>query len=357
MLGAMSRGWAVLAATLLAAACSKDTLTPSGRALGDDVGPLFRVHNDTGVARDAIPVADAEAPPDTGTATTAGPDAGEIADVEAAADAPAVAPDAEAQDALAPDAGFPPAPIDAIDSLDVYLNLGDSMGAGYNAGSGRGYAPLLFQNHSAYPAWAQATLQARHPTAGLTNRARSGATSSDVVGQSALLPDPRGGEAIVTVYAGGNDFNDDIRTMLSASLTQTAINRWQQNMTTVLTRVRARYDQPIVVLATIHDPTGGTGTIPANFNDGFCRTIRDPRFTDGFRMRVLANLTAFNDAIRAFAQAQGALLLDAHALFLAHGMNAQGADRWLDDDCAHATNEGHHQLRRELWRLLTNETR
>lgn len=315
------------------------------RAADADAGGPER---DAGDPRDAAPLPDARAYLDAAPAPL---------------DASEALPDASALDAGpgTVDAGAPP-PMAAIDALTVYLNLGDSFGAGYNAGSGRGYAALLCENVPAYPAWVGHDLSSAAPGLRCRNRAESGATSDDVAGgQSAVLPDPGAGDAIVTVYVGGNDFNDNLQTIISETATRLAISRWEQNLAVVVSRLRARYDDPangrvlVLVLATIHDPTGGLGTIPPTFDRGFCATIQSPLFTPALRARAIANLGAFNDAIRAFAAANGAIVLDSEALFRAHGMNAPAGDRWLDDDCTHGTDEGHHQVRRELWRLLTGE--
>jgi hypothetical protein len=46
---------------------------------------------------------------------------------------------------------------------------------------------------------------------------------------------------------------------------------------------------------------------------------------------------------------------DNHAVFLAHGMNATGADRWLSNDCAHPNDAGHHAIRAEVGGVLTGD--
>jgi len=253
-----------------------------------------------------------------------------------------------------------PTPLNDLDDVTLHLNLGDSFGAGYNAGSGRGYAPIVHHNHDAYPAYASHNIKARFAGASFVNRAESGATSAGVVGQAGSLPESGDGDVVVTIYTGGNDFNDEISVMLFPAATEAAINQWRSNLTEVLGRLRAAYDDPgagrnlIVVIATIHDPTGGTGSIPPEFDDGFCGTIQ--QVPAGLGATAVANLGTFNDAIRQFAIDEGATLLDANALFLDHGMNAPGDARWIDTDCAHGTNEGHHQVRKEIWRLLTGDT-
>lgn len=249
-------------------------------------------------------------------------------------------------------------PIDDLDEVTLHLNLGDSMGAGYNADSGRGYAPLLHHNHAAYTAYAQHNLQAHFPGCQLTSRASSGDTSGDVVGQSNNLPGSTG-DTVVTIYVGGNDFNDNAQTMLLTSATQAAIDNWVGNMTTVMTRLRNAYDAPaagrklVVLIATIHEPTDGTGTIPSQYTDGFCSQLQ--QVPAGLVQVVMDNYNLFNAAIRDFAAAQGAIIIDTQALFFGHGLTVPVQDQWMDTDCAHATNEGHHQVRREIWFLLTGQ--
>ena len=50
----------------------------------------------------------------------------------------------------------------------------------------------------------------------------------------------------------------------------------------------------------------------------------------------------------------GGYLVDNHAVFMDHGMNA-GPDRWIDSDRIHPLNEDHHQLRRRMWFTLTGQ--
>ena len=334
-------------------------------AFACDSGAVVRVSMDATPRADAGFEADADVATDAGAAfdaalfPDAATDAGFQADAAAAPDASmdAGAPDAEPT----PDASSPP--LDALDDLRLYVNLGDSVGEGYNADRTRGYYDLVCQNHAAYPTYAQDNLRTRVPTIACQQGADSGSTSVDVAERARNLPDPAGtGDTLVTIYVGGNDFNDDITTIISSAATQAAIDRWVLNMTEVMTRLRARYEvaatgrQLLVVLATIHDPTDGMGTIPPQFTNGFCGTLQNPLLTPALRQRALMNLSSFNDAIRAFAARERALVLDSGTLFLGHGMNAT-TDRWLDADCIHGTNLGHHEIRREIWRILTGVSR
>jgi lysophospholipase L1-like esterase len=218
---------------------------------------------------------------------------------------------------------------------------------------------MVHHNHSAYPAYAQHNLQALFAGCQFTNRADSGDTSDDVAGgQTSSLP-ASAGDTVVTIYVGGNDFNDNIQTMLLTTATQAAIDNWVTNMTTVMNRLRNAYeDTPngrvlTVLMATIHEPTDGTGTIPSQYTDGFCGTLQ--QVPAAMVQTVMSNYNLFNTAIRDFAAAQGAIVIDTQVLFTGHGLTVPPADQWIDTDCAHANNEGHHQVRREIWALLTGE--
>jgi hypothetical protein len=47
------------------------------------------------------------------------------------------------------------------------------------------------------------------------------------------------------------------------------------------------------------------------------------------------------------------VLGDVHAAFVGHGMNGAGSERWLSNDCAHPTSDGHHHVREVVWTALT----
>ena len=309
---------------------------------------------DAGLDVDAGVVADAGLVADAGVVA----DAAEGMDAGLGADAGGVPDAGAAPDAAAPDGGAGQPAVLAGRSVSLYLNLGDSFAAGYNAGGGRGYFDLVCANHPDYPAYATDNLRARFPGLQCRSRAESGATSADLAGQARSLPDNPSGDTVVTIYVGGNDFNDDVATMISRVATQAAITRYEQNVTQTLARLRQAYEDPaagrhlVVLLATIHDPTDGTGEVPARFQDGFCGRLHHPLFTPALRAQALANLAAFNDAIRALAAREGASVMDSHDALLGHGMTAPDPDRWLDTDCTHGTREGHHQVRRLIWRLF-----
>jgi hypothetical protein len=114
--------------------------------------------------------------------------------------------------------------------------------------------------------------------------------------------------------------------------------------------------EAVVLVSNVYDPTGGLGTIPREFNDGFCETLHHPFLTPAGRMDALGNLDYFNSRIETVAAENGGVNVDYHALFIDHGMNAAGGARWIDSDCAHPNAEGHHQQRRLYYQVVTGDS-
>ena len=256
------------------------------------------------------------------------------------------------------------------DRIALVIIVGDSVAAGYNAqglnaAGGHGYARLTVNNHKDFPAYQGHDLATLFPGVDFRSAAKSGATSSDTVGnlKSALagsLPKSVPGDVVVLINVGGNDFNDSPTVMVSPQLTANAAAKLRQNLAQIVQLLKARYDDPqqgkevLFLFDNIHDPTDGMGSVPKQFTNGFCKLLANPLFTPQVRQIVLANLATMNAAIAAEATAQGARLVDIHRGFLGHGMSS-GAGRWIDTDCVHPTNPGHDLIRRLAWEQLTGE--
>jgi len=174
-----------------------------------DVGPADAGAVDSGSGDDAGAGEDSgpkdASVQDTGPADAGTPDAGAV--------------DTGAADAGAADAGGGSFPIDDLDQLSLYVNLGDSMGAGYNATGrngtgGKGYARLVLENHKDYPAYATHHLKALFGAVQFKDNAESGDTSSDQLSalksSIAFFPSATG-DVLVSLTCGGNDFNNDIQ--------------------------------------------------------------------------------------------------------------------------------------------------
>jgi lysophospholipase L1-like esterase len=299
------------------------------------------------------------------------------ADEDPAADvSPDAVPDAlpDAEEDPVPDAvdalqdegpGLPP-PIEDLDDLRLYVNIGDSLAAGYNAdgrngSGGKGYARLMLENHPDYPAYSGHALRALYPDVQFMDISHSGDTSGDALDRVRDASWPGvDGDVLVSLTCGGNDFNDDITTMILRTATEAVAANLQNNYREIVSILRSHYDNPsaghtvVFLITNVHDPTGGTGAIPPGYDDGFCSLLNDPRIIP-VRATAIANLEFFNSKIAEVTTELGGYLVDNHGVFFDHGMNAVGDERWIDDDCVHPLNEGHHQLRREEWFVLTSE--
>jgi len=290
-------------------------------------------------------------------------------------------PDAPPDSTDGPDPGEPPEvidlieeedspplhfPIEELDDLKLYINIGDSLAAGYdadgeNSRGGKGYARLMMDNHPDYPAYLGHHLAALYPGVQFRDLSHSGDTSSDALDrvQDASWPGVDG-DVLVSLTCGGNDFNDDFTTMILRSATEAAASRLQSNYREIVTIIRSRYEDTVAghnvvfLITNIHDPTAGTGAIPPGYDDGFCSLLNDPRLIP-LRATAIGNLNFFNAEILEVIIELGGCLVDNHGVFFDHGMNASEEERWISNDCVHPFNEGHHQLRREEWYVLTGE--
>ncbi len=255
----------------------------------------------------------------------------------------------------APDSGIEPdtEPESWLTEVGLYLNLGDSLAAGYDAADGGGYAWLLHQNQAGWPDYAGQDLRTLADPQVL-HLAHSGDTSDEILDtvRSASLP-PVNGRVVVTLSAGGNDFNDDLTTMISADATRAVAAEVRSNIGQIMAEVRSAYPGQEVsfYVLDIQDPTGGTGTIPAGYDEGFCEALRDWGWLLG--PTAVGNLELLNAEIAAETRAQGETLVPYHDLFQDHGLNTSSG--WMSDDCAHPTSLGHHELRRLIWSLWTGE--
>ncbi len=238
-----------------------------------------------------------------------------------------------------------------LSETTLYINIGDSVAAGYDADSNYGYAWLLYHNRDDWPAYDGHDLNAV-ASPSILHITDSGATSDEVLDnlRGTSLPSTQG-NVVVTISAGGNDFNDSIWTMLSEDLTMSAATEVRENLASMITILRASYGDPWIWLLNVQDPTDGVGTIPSGYDEGFCEKIAE--YGALFGDVVIANLGLLNQQIALEADEQGVGLADYHDWFLGHGLNSD--DGWMSDDCAHPTSEGHHQMRRLIWQEWTGE--
>lgn len=202
-------------------------------------------------------------------------------------------------------------------AFSLYLALGDSLSVDKFAGPGLGAASLLYQNRDdRWPEFRGRDLKSRFPGIAFHNLATDGHTTGDVAAQTWPTP---GGPALITLTVGGNDL---IACLNRGSLDPTPV---VGSISRLVDRLHQRYPESTLMLATVYDPTDGTGQVQSGHR----------RFAPG--------MAAFRD----FNARLGRLpvtLVDVHAHFLGHGMR--------HDD---ATYEHHHPDDPTFWYTLDIE--
>lgn len=189
-----------------------------------------------------------------------------------------------------------------------YIALGDSMSIDdYAGGPGRGAASLLFQNDDErFPEWEGRDLSSGETADELLLLARDGATSSDVVRQVALLSELDVHPVAITVSMGGNDL---LAVFGNTGAARRAISDLSRNAEKVLSELRLLTgDGAPVVLATVYDPSDGSGNTTAIGLEPW--------------PGVVHLIQELNRVLSLAASAHGAMVADIHQRFLGHGLSA-----------------------------------
>lgn len=260
-------------------------------------------------------------------------------------------------------ADTPPLP-----ALSLFVNLGDSLGAGYNASAGHSYRALLVQNDDLlYPGYHGKDLRSRFPKIVVVDKAKSGATTAGAVSQALSVAGNPTGATLVVVSAGGNDFNDNTLVMIDPIQVAAIAKKATDNLKKIVDHFANKLAFPggfVLVMLNVHDPTDGHGTIASRPNlTGFCATILKLGVLAG--PIVVSNLGILNAAYASFAKTSAVRPVDNHAAFLGHGFHFDDptspvykpADPtlWFANDCTHGNDRGHHELRRLIWKALSGE--
>ena len=281
--------------------------------------------------------------------------------------APWEPPDGDGSDDDTGDDDSTPPPPHALADVELYINLGDSLAAGYYATSGLSYKALLLQNNNAlYPKYKGKDLKSLFPSLKVLDKSKSGAVTKEILAQGKSISGNPSGNTLVVISAGGNDFNNKLATMTLAPQTIAAANSAAGNLKSLYQHFGNKTKFPgkvTIAQLTIYDSTDGKGTIPKISGlTGFCKTIQG---TLGvlFGSVVVANLGTFNQILLKEAKAGGVVVVDNHKAFLGHGFNYQDKTGkyyrpsdptlWFHKDCTHGNNRGHHELRRLIWSALT----
>lgn len=220
--------------------------------------------------------------------------------------------------------------------IDVAVALERDVHAG--AVAPLGAASLLFQNDDARWPEAQADdLVTRYPGIGFSNLASDGATIGDVFGEQLPQLEESEASSLITLTVGGNDllsaFSNKPRVSLLEAIARDVADAYEF----LLDALHRARPNALVILATIYDPSDGTGHIPGVLEQA-----------GPLPLPVLAGL---NDRIRTLAAGTPrTALADVHAHFLGHGITAPEPERWywrrslIEPNAA-----GANELRR-LWR-------
>lgn len=276
------------------------------------------------------------------------------------------APGTDGADSLLPkpDTAKPPTPLKNVTML---VNLGDSLAAGYYAGKGRSYKALLVKNNDLlYPAYKGKDLNSWFPGIKVVDRSKSGAVTKDVISQAKGVSGNPKGLTLVLISAGGNDFNDNILTMINPVQASAMAKQGAANLGQVVARFSNKLLFPggaVILLLKVHDPTDGTGTVPAKKGlQGFCSVIQKLGIFVG--PTAIKNLALFNQQLAgSVGKASNVTVVDNQAAFLGHGFHhddpknkyyqAKDPTLWFHNDCTHGNDRGHHELRRLFWSKIS----
>ena len=277
---------------------------------------------------------------------------------------PAEVPSDPAPEATPPVGSWVPADYDP--SLAVRaMFLGDSITAGAGAShGGLAYRELLLHNDAeAWPSYEGEDLARLAPDLVDTfNVSHGGATTSIMVrDQLENLQEAVGqtvsGPSLAVLTAGGNDMQLALATYLAQGPEAAGerVDLLLDNLDITIDTLRdpGRFpDGTLVYLANVYEPTDGVGSVEGCFG--------------GLELsEMLEVLAEANLQIRALAQERGVAMIDLRQHFLGHGFYAEDetspaydADdptRWLEDDCIHPNDRGHHELRRLFFGAMQGE--
>lgn len=255
-----------------------------------------------------------------------------------------------------------------LGTLTLYVNLGDSIAAGWGVAIGSSYRELLHRNNdTAYPSFAGKDLATRYPGIRAVSTARPGATSDEIISQAQEIDDNLDGDNLVTISVGGNDLLNDYQALLSADKTRELATLVKTNLLAVKNHFADTTLFPgktTIAIFNVYDPTDGTGGIPLAANVvSICEVLKSIGPLVG--ETVLSNFAIFNDELRAFAESEGLLLVDMHTAFLGHGFNYDQPQTpyyvpadpslWFANDCIHPNGDGHGALRALIWDILFDD--
>jgi hypothetical protein len=203
-----------------------------------------------------------------------------------------------------------------------------------------GAAALLYRNRDdLWPEFAGTDLATLCPGIEARVLAWDGAMIEDVMTEevSRIGRGTAGARLLVTLTAGGNDLLDALtEERRLAEVLEEISGRYAELVTTL----RDEFAGATILLATVYDPTDGSGLLP--------------ELSDRYGRLPIEHLQRFNDYVRRLAgRTSGARLADVHRHFLGHGVSAPPADRWYwRGSLIEPSARGASEIRRLWWRAL-----
>jgi lysophospholipase L1-like esterase len=234
----------------------------------------------------------------------------------------------------------------------LYVALGDSMSTdhyptcdvrGLDAPPSRldplGAASLLHRNDDGrWPEFRGLDLETLAPGVEFLNLGEDGAMIDDVateelarIGRDSADPD-----ILLTLTAGGNDLLD---ALAAGRKLESAVSLASRRFVDLVETIRDELPRATLILATVYDPTDGTGRLPG---------------LESYGRLPLEYLERFNDVVRQTAgSSPRTLLADVHRHFLGHGVKAAEPDRWYwSRNVIEPNARGASEIRRVWWETL-----
>lgn len=203
-----------------------------------------------------------------------------------------------------------------------------------------GAAALLFCNvDSLWPEFSCKDLRTRFPELHLQNHARDGATIDEVTHEQLPEVTNSAGVSLATLTAGGNDLLGAVAlTSGGADALLREVADIQHRFSRLVTEIRTALPNALLIIATIYDPTDGTGLLWRH---------REPL--------PIALLTQINEHIRAVARATPhAVLADVNLHFLGHGIHVAEAESWYwRPSPIEPSARGASEIRRVFWNAFS----
>jgi acyl-CoA thioesterase-1 len=250
--------------------------------------------------------------------------------------------------------------------LATYVALGDSMSIDRYPDldhadrqrlalpvTGLGAASLLARNDDyVWPEFAGRDLVTISPGIDCRFEARDGATTESVLDSQmdTLRSIDPGGEALVTLTAGGNDLLRLIGATDRAG--EAGVRAVLDKLDAILGIVRDRLPRALILVANVYDPTDGTGDLEGP------RLHPAATIADGWlRAQEMRWLGDYNAGVERLCRQRGARLIDLHRHFAGHGRSAPAARRWYwTGSLIEPGMAGANEIRR-LWLAAVEESR